>query len=320
MGTHDYDNVQGPITYEARAPKDIVFRALKQTEEMDAAQLFEVLKKDQKLKKYLHIIEDKPKFPVFYDAKGTVLSLPPIINSDTTKISLDTKNVFIEMTGTDLHKLEVCLAVLAGQFSQHCQGDSQFTIEQVEIIHEKSGKVEVYPNLKSNEFEVEVQSINTTLGLNLDVEKIRECAEKMGLVYKGQKDGNKKIIMEVPPTRTDVIHECDIAEDIGIAYGYNNIPKVFPPTNTVGKQIPLHKFSDLIRSELAQAGYIESLTMSLLSIKENYEFLRRPFNESEAVQIANPKTIEFEIVRTSLIPGLLKVLQSNTDESVSLLS
>jgi phenylalanyl-tRNA synthetase beta chain len=46
MGTHDYDNVQGPITYEARAPKDIVFRALKQTEEMDAAQLFEVLKKD----------------------------------------------------------------------------------------------------------------------------------------------------------------------------------------------------------------------------------------------------------------------------------
>jgi phenylalanyl-tRNA synthetase beta chain len=65
-----------------------------------------------------------------------VLSLPPIINSDTTKISLETKNVFIEMTGTDLHKLEVCLAVVAGQFSQHCQGDSQFTIEQVEIVHE----------------------------------------------------------------------------------------------------------------------------------------------------------------------------------------
>jgi phenylalanyl-tRNA synthetase beta chain len=90
-------------------------------------------------------------------------------------------------------------------------------------------------------------------------------------------------VVEVPPTRTDVIHECDIAEAIGIAYGYNNIPKVFPPTNTVGKQIPLHKFSDLVRSELAQAGYIESLTMSLLSIKENYEFLRRPFNETEAV-------------------------------------
>ena len=132
---------------------------------MNAAQLFEVLKKDQKLKKYLHIIEDKHKFPVFYDAKGQVLSLPPIINSDATKISVNTTNVLIEMTGTDLHKLEVCLAVLAGQFSSHCQGESQFTIEQVEIHHEDSKEVEVFPRLTNHQFEVEVQSINTTLGL-----------------------------------------------------------------------------------------------------------------------------------------------------------
>lgn len=49
---------------------------------MNAEQLFEALRKDQKLKKYLYIIEDKPKYPFFVDAKGTVLSLPPIINSD----------------------------------------------------------------------------------------------------------------------------------------------------------------------------------------------------------------------------------------------
>lgn len=57
--------------------------------------------------------------------------------------------------------------------------------------------------------------------------------------------------------------------------------------------------------------------MSLLSIKENYEYLLKPFNEEEAIQITNPKTIEFEVVRTSLIPGLLKVFQSNFNESVS---
>jgi len=102
MGTHDYDHVQGPITYEALPPKDIVFRALKQTKEMNCEQLFEVLKKDQMLKKYLHIIEEKPLFPVFYDSKRTVLSLPPIINSDATKISVNTKNVLVEVTGTDL--------------------------------------------------------------------------------------------------------------------------------------------------------------------------------------------------------------------------
>ena len=58
--------------------------------------------------------------------------------------------------------------------------------------------------------------------------------------------------------------------------------------------------------------------MSLLSIKENYTYLRREVNLDEAVQIANPKTIEFEVVRTTLIPGLLKTFESNQKESVSL--
>ena len=84
---------------------------------------------------------------MFYDAKGQVLSLPPIINSENTKITLDTKNVFIEMTGTDLHKLEICLVIVAGLFSSHCVGESQFTIEEVEVHHEKDGKVDVFPRL-----------------------------------------------------------------------------------------------------------------------------------------------------------------------------
>ena len=57
----------------------------------------------------------------------------------------------------------------------------------------------------------------------------------MGLYIKNVSDDKCKITVEVPPTRSDILHACDIAEDIGIAYGYNHIPKVFPPTNTIGK-------------------------------------------------------------------------------------
>lgn len=121
---------------------------------MNAEQLFDKLKQDQKLKKYLHIIENKPRYPVFYDAKGQVLSLPPIINSEPTKISLETKNVFIEMTGTDLHKLEICLVIVAGLFSAHCGSEYTFAIEQVEVYHEVDGRTEVYPQLNYHEFEV----------------------------------------------------------------------------------------------------------------------------------------------------------------------
>ena len=39
-------------------------------------------------------------------------------------------------------------------------------------------------------------------------------------------------------------------------------------------------------------------------------------NMEECVQISNPKTLEFEIVRTSLLPGLLKCLQGNKKEPI----
>lgn len=67
----------------------------------------------------------------------------------------------------------------------HCEGDSKLTIEEVQVHHEKDGRIETYPRLQYHEFEVELNTINRTLGLNIDIEKTRECAEKMGLVVKG---------------------------------------------------------------------------------------------------------------------------------------
>ena len=99
-----------------------------------------------------------------------------------------------------------------------------------------------------------------------------------------------------------------MVEDIGIGFGFNNIEKVYPPTNTVGSYQPNNKFTDLLRQELAQASYIEQLTFGLLSLKDAYERMRMPVNEQECVQISNPKTLEFEVVRPSLLPGLLKCL------------
>ena len=55
------------------------------------------------------------------------------------------------------------------------------------------------------------------------------------------------MVMEVPPTRSDVLHSCDVVEDIGIGYGFNTIEKIYPTTNTVGSYQPNNKFSDLVR-------------------------------------------------------------------------
>ena len=120
MGTHDMDKFRGPITYEALPPSEIVFQALKQEREMDANELFGVFKNDVKMKKFLPILEPFEKYPVFYDQDRQVLSLPPIINSEKTKITLDTQNVFVEITGTDIQKTKICLAIVAAQFGEYC--------------------------------------------------------------------------------------------------------------------------------------------------------------------------------------------------------
>lgn len=72
--------------------------------------------KDKHLGKYLHIIKDSPVYPVMLDADKTVLSMPPIINGDHSKITLKTKNVFIDLTATDETKLAIVTNMMVTLF------------------------------------------------------------------------------------------------------------------------------------------------------------------------------------------------------------
>lgn len=121
MGTHDLDTIQGPFTYDARAPEDIRFIPLNQTQEMDGHQLMKHYdENDKHIRRYLHIIRDSPVYPVILDGKDRVCSLPPIINGDHSKISVNTRNIFIEITATDLGKASTVLNMLVTAFSTYC--------------------------------------------------------------------------------------------------------------------------------------------------------------------------------------------------------
>ena len=71
----------------------------------------------------------------------------------------------------------------------------------------------------------------------------------------------------IPPTRPDILHECDIMEDAAIAYGFNNLPDVFPATSTVAQPLAVSKLSDIIRHEWAYAGWVEVLPLILVRIR-----------------------------------------------------
>lgn len=101
------------------------------------------------------------------------------------------------------------------------------------------------PTLDYFTFDVELNHVNRILGTKIDLEKAKSCAEKMGLTILSTT--GEKMKVECPPTRSDILHPCDVVEDIGIGYGFNNIERVFPQTNTVGSYQPNNKFSDLLR-------------------------------------------------------------------------
>ncbi|KAJ5157280.1 Phenylalanine--tRNA ligase beta subunit [Penicillium canariense] len=315
IGTHDLDTVQGPFTYEALPHKDIKFVPLNQTQEMNGEELMTFYEKHQQLSKFLHIIRDSPVYPVIYDSKRTVCSLPPIINGDHSKISLDTTNVFIEVTAVDRTKLEIVNRMVVTMFSQYTS--EPFTIEPIKIVSEHNNETRVTPDIAPRTAQAEVSYINECCGLSLSPAEISNLLTKMAYRAKPSINNADSIDVEIPPTRADVLHQCDIMEDVAISYGFNNLPRSFPSkSGTVAQPLPINKLSDIVRVEAAMAGWTEVLPLILCSHDENFRWLNRKDDGNTAVKLANPKTTEFQVVRTSLLPGLLKTIRENKAHSV----
>ncbi|KAN0079777.1 hypothetical protein V8E54_004991 [Elaphomyces granulatus] len=315
IGTHDLDTIKGPFTYEALPPRDINFIPLNQTTEMDGEELMAFYENDKHLKRYLHIIRDSPVYPVIYDSRRVVCSLPPIINGDHSKITLNTKNVFIEITATDKTKLEVVNKIMVTMFSEYTS--EPFTVEPVTIVSEHNNESRQAPDLAPRTTQAEVAYINQCCGLNLTSGEISRLLKKMAYNARPSKTSSDLIDVDIPPTRADVLHQADIMEDVAISYGFNELPRSFPSkSGTIGQPLPVNKLTDIIRLEAAMAGWSEVLPLILCSNDENFAWLNRKDDGNTAIKLANPKTLEFQVVRTSLLPGLLKTIRENRKHSV----
>lgn len=308
IGTHDLDSIEGPFTYDALPPKDISFIALGEEKEMNVAELFHYYKNEKPnchLKPYLHITENEKFHPVIYDKNGVILSLPPIINGEHSKIHLDTRNIYIESTGMDLTKLKIALNMLIAMFSRYCT--QPFSVEECRVLR-PDGKAVIYPDLAPVIFEAKVDYINNGIGINLSAERMAGLLSRMQMPTT-IKDPNT-LSVTVPPTRCDIMHPCDIMEDVAIAYGFNNIKKTVPTCHTVGRQQPLNKLTGLIRDVVSQVGFVEVMTFILINYDENFKFLNRE-DDGSCVTLLNPRLEMFNVVRTTLLPGLLKTLNRN---------
>ncbi|MCJ1307091.1 phenylalanine--tRNA ligase subunit beta [Agyrium rufum] len=315
IGTHDLDTLQGPFTYEALPPEEIEFAPLNQSKKMNAAEMMKFYENDKHLNRYLPIIRDSPVYPIIYDSKRTVCSMPPIINSNHSKITLNTRNVFIDLTAVDRTKLEIVNHIMVTMFSQYTA--EPFTVEPVKIISPHNNETRVVPDLSPRKTQVELPYLEDCCGVSFSPSDVCSLLKRMCYTATPSPSSKDLIDVLIPPTRADVLHQCDIMEDVAIAYGFNKLPRSFPSkSGTIAQPLPINKLSDIIRLEAAMAGWSEVLPLILCSHDENFAWLNRKDDGETCVRLANPKTAEYQIVRTSLLPGLLKTIRENKHHTV----
>ncbi|KAK0061475.1 phenylalanine--tRNA ligase beta subunit [Biomphalaria pfeifferi] len=201
IGTHDLDTLEGPFSYEALPPSDIKFKPLGQTKEFTAIELMELYSGESHLKPYLHIIRDKPVYPVIYDKNRVVLSMPPIINGEHSKITLQTRNIFIECTATDQAKASLVLDMIVTMFSSYCE--QPFTVEVAEVV-QPDGTVKVYPDLPYRKEVVNSDLICRQVGAKIDAKDMARMLTKMCLQSEVCQDG-ENLEVTIPPTRADIL-------------------------------------------------------------------------------------------------------------------
>lgn len=191
------------------------------------------------------------------------------------------------------------------------------SIEPVKVLSEHNNETRIVPDIAPRKTQAEVSFINQCCGLDLSAAEICKLLEKMSYHARPSADNRELIDVDVPMTRADVLHQADIMEDVAVGYGFNSLPRGFPNiSGTIGQPLPINKLSDIVRMEAAMAGWSEVLPLILCSHEENFAWLNRKDDGNTAVKLSNPKTLEFQVVRTSLLPGLLKTIRENKSHSV----
>ncbi len=298
IGLYLYDELDFPVIYGPVSPEKIKFVPLGYEMEMSG---HEIISRHEKGIEFGPIIQSHKKWPLLYDSKGQVLSLPPIINSnDLGRITTDTKNLFVEVTGTHLLTVQQALNIITASLAERGA-----QIESVTVVY-PDGTSEETPDFTPERMTIRIDEINRILGLDIDGEKIVRALERMGY---GVKFGKGNLVqVQIPPYRMDILHPVDIMEDIAIGYGFDRIQPAMPQTMTTGKLSPVTGLKNKVRDLMVGMEYLEVMNYIMTSPEVLGDKMGR---ERPMVTTSNPKSRNYSVLRNSLLPVLLDFASQN---------
>jgi phenylalanyl-tRNA synthetase beta chain len=302
IGIHNLDVLKGPFRYFAADPDMVSFVPLEMDEEMTLRQ---ILREHEKGRSYAHLLENYSKYPLIMDSQDQVLSMPPIINGELTKLTLKTKNVLIDVTGTDQLAVERTLNIIATSFAE-----SGGKIRTMQVIYPEE-TVE-RPDLTPKERQLSVKNTETIIGVPLKKDQVVDALYTVRLDAEAINDDNVKVL--VPPYRVDILHEVDIIENVAIGYGFRKIRPKLPSVSTVAKEDPYRNFDQVVREIMTGLGFTEVMSLMLTNAEHHYHKMLLP--DQERVEVSQPISQDRTMIRQSLLNGLLEFLEDNKHEEL----
>ena len=304
IGIHDFDKVAPPFYYKEIKGDELKFEPLGHDVEMTPE---EILQKHEKGIKYAHLIADD-KYPIILDKDGNVLSMPPIINGNLTKVTTETRNLLIDITGTDKNAVENTLNILVSAFAD--RGGTIYSVKLVNSNNKNKKDTIIYPDLTPKVEELSPEFINKRLGLNLNPGEIITSLRKarMDAEYNYEKNN---MIVKIPAYRVDILHKVDFTEEVAIHYGYDKFTGKFPNVATIGEKYPLEKKFDFIRDVMVGYGFFEVMNLTLSNQDVLFKKMKIDVDDNEYVEVLKPASIEHRVVRPSILPLLLETLYIN---------
>jgi len=253
------------------------------------------------------------------------LALAGVIGGSNSHVTNDTKSIIIESAIFD----EIHIRRSSKKYDASTESSKRFErgvdIECsvlamkkfVEIFQSISGCkvandfIDLYSNVfEKNSIKFNLDDCNTYLGTSLTVNEAKVIFKKLNIVVE---NNINNFNCKVPTYRNDLKDEVDLYEEIARIYGYDNIPTkdvfVVPYSTLVNDS---HQKESLIRNCLSNAGFNEHYSNSFYSKKDV-----SVYKECKPIKIKNPLSQEFEYLRNSMLPGLLKAVSYNLNRKIN---
>jgi phenylalanyl-tRNA synthetase beta chain len=336
------------ITYRGVDPDGDRFVPLDDDAERTPA---EVLETHPTGETYRDLVEGMDRYPAIDDDIG-LFSFPPVINGKRTEVDEGSRDLLVEMTGTDQWTIDRMLAIVC--YALDARGGR---IEAVDVRY--PDREVVRPDLSTDTKRLTHERIERTLGIDIPGTEVVDLLERSGLSAEtpdegasdrgesavgtdidavpsrtdgpdtaissaGSDDGSIQDAddslvydVEIPSYRVDVLHPMDLVDDIGRAYGFNDLDPVYPDVSTVGGRHERSRLEDAARNALVGLGFEDLLNFHMTNEAALFDRMGlAPGDDAlgarEPPTITGPYSEAYTVVRTWALPSLLMVLESNT--------